>query len=64
MSAASTSAPASPGAVAVVGTGVGPVLAGAWFDLSGTYYPAFIAAIAVYMTAAVVIGVSREPRPG
>ncbi len=47
--------------IAVVGTGVGPVLAGAWFDLSGTYYPAFIAAIAVYMTAAVVIGISREP---
>ena len=50
--------------IAIVGTGVGPVLAGAWFDLSGTYYPAFIAAIAVYMAAALVIGVSRAPRPG
>ncbi len=48
--------------IAVVGTGIGPVLAGAWFDLTGTYYPAFIAAIAVYMTAAVIIGISRDPR--
>ena len=47
--------------IAVVGTGVGPVLAGAWFDFSGTYYPAFIAAIAVYMIAAVIIGLSRDP---
>ena len=50
--------------IAVVGTGVGPVLAGAWFDLSGDYNPAFIAAIAIYMTAAVIIGISREPRLG
>ena len=50
--------------IAIVGTGVGPVLAGAWFDLSGTYYPAFIAAIAIYMTAAAVIGASRDPKPG
>ena len=47
--------------IAVVGTGVGPVLAGAWFDLSGTYNPAFIAAIAVYMAAATVIVTSRPP---
>ena len=47
--------------IAVVGTGVGPVLAGAWFDFSGDYNPAFIAAIAVYMTAAVIIGTSRDP---
>ena len=49
--------------IAVVGTGVGPVLAGAWFDLSGSYTPAFIAAIAVYMTAATIIVTSRPPRP-
>ena len=49
--------------IAVVGTGVGPVLAGAWFDLSGSYIPAFIAAIAVYMTAATIIAMSRPPRP-
>ena len=49
--------------IAVVGTGVGPVLAGAWFDLSGSYTPAFIAAIAVYMTAAAIIATSRPPRP-
>ena len=47
--------------IAIVGTGVGPILAGAWFDLSGDYNPAFIATIAVYMTAAVVIGISRDP---
>ncbi len=50
--------------IAVVGTGVGPVLAGAWFDISGDYNPAFIAAIAVYMTAAVIIGISRNPLAG
>ena len=49
--------------IAVVGTGVGPVLAGAWFDLSGSYTPAFIAAIAVYMTAATIIVTSKPPRP-
>ena len=49
--------------IAVVGTGVGPVLAGAWFDLSGSYTPAFIAAIAVYMIAATIIVMSRPPRP-
>ena len=50
--------------IAVAGTGLGPVLAGAWFDLSGTYYLAFIAAIAVYVSAAVAIGVSRsKPNP-
>ena len=47
--------------IAVVGTGVGPVLAGAWFDFSGDYNPAFIAAIIVYMTAAVIIGISKDP---
>ena len=47
--------------IAVVGTGVGPLLAGAWFDLSGDYNPAFIAAIAIYMTAAAIIGISRDP---
>ena len=47
--------------IAVVGTGFGPVLAGAWFDLSGTYNPAFIAAIAVYMAAATIIVTSRPP---
>ena len=47
--------------ISVVGTGFGPVLAGAWFDLSGTYNPAFIAAIAVYMAAATIIVTSRPP---
>ena len=50
--------------IAVVGTGVGPVLAGAWFDFSGDYNPAFIAAIAVYMTAAAIIGISKDPLSG
>ena len=47
--------------IAVVGTGVGPVLAGAWFDFSGDYNPAFIAAIVVYMIAAATIGISKDP---
>ena len=48
--------------IAVAGTGLGPVLAGAWFDLSGAYYPAFIAAIAVYVSAAATVGASRSRR--
>ena len=47
--------------IAIVGTGIGPVLAGAWFDLSGDYNPAFIAAIAVYMAAAATIVISKDP---
>ena len=47
--------------IAIVGTGLGPVAAGWWFDLTGNYTPAFLAAISVYMAAAVVIGASREP---
>ena len=48
--------------IAVAGTGLGPVLAGAWFDLSGAYYPAFIAAIVVYISAAATVGASRSRR--
>ena len=48
--------------ISVAGTGLGPVLAGAWFDLSGAYYPAFIAAIAVYVSAAATVGASKSRR--
>ncbi len=47
--------------VSVVGTGVGPILLGAWFDLSGSYGLAFLAVIGAYMSGAALIGLSREP---
>ena len=42
-------------------TGVGPILVGLWFDLSGTYQPAFFTIIFAYLVGAALVGVSREP---
>ncbi len=47
--------------ISIIGTGVGPILMGAWFDLSGAYGAAFLAAIAAYTLGAAIIGASREP---
>ena len=47
--------------VSIVGTGIGPVLVGAWFDISGAYGAAFLAVIGAYIAGALVIGVSRAP---
>ena len=47
--------------ISIVGTGIGPILMGAWFDLSGAYGAAFLAAIAAYILGAGIIGASREP---
>ena len=47
--------------VSIVGTGIGPVLVGAWFDISGAYGAAFLAVIGAYIAGALVIGV-RERR--
>lgn len=48
--------------ITIVGTGFGPVLIGYWYDVSLTYQPAFLAIIGAYLTGALVIGASREPR--
>ena len=50
--------------ISIVGTGLGPILMGAWFDLSGAYGAAFLAAIAAYTLGAAIIGASREPARG
>ncbi len=48
--------------ITIMGPTVAPVLIGLWFDLTGTYQPAFWAIISLYMVGALVIWVSREPR--
>ena len=45
-----------------VGPIIGPVLVGVGYDLQGTYSAAFGAIIAVYLVAAVLVGISRAPR--
>ena len=47
--------------VSIIGTGVGPILMGAWRDAAGEYGAAFLAAICFYMAGAALIGMSREP---
>ena len=47
--------------VSIIGTGIGPMLMGAWRDAAGEYGAAFLAAIAAYMLGAAIIGASREP---
>ena len=47
--------------ISIVGTGIGPILMGAWRDAAGEYGAAFLAAICFYMAGAALIGMSREP---
>ena len=47
--------------ITVLGTAIGPVLIGLWFDISQTYQPAFLAIVGVYLTGALLVWVSREP---
>lgn len=46
----------------IAGPTFGPVLVGLWFDLAGTYGPAFVTIIGVYLTAALFIWMSRKPQ--
>jgi sugar phosphate permease len=48
--------------ITIVGSGVGPVLVGYWFDVSLTYHPAFLTIIGAYFIGAVLVSASREPR--
>ncbi len=48
--------------VAILFSGLGPILVGLWFDLSGVYQPAFFAIIASFFAGALLVGMSREPR--
>ena len=47
--------------ISIVGTGIGPILMGAWRDAAGEYGAAFLAAICFYMAGAALVGMSREP---
>ena len=48
--------------VAILFSGLGPILVGLWFDISGLYQPAFFAIIASFFIGAALVAVSREPR--
>ncbi|MEM7035303.1 MAG: MFS transporter [Chloroflexota bacterium] len=45
----------------IIGPMTGPILVGAWFDYTQTYQLAFLAIIGVYLTGALLIGLSRRP---
>ena len=47
--------------VAILFSGLGPILVGLWFDIAGTYQYAFFAIIASFFVGAVLVAVSREP---
>lgn len=48
----------------IAGPTFGPVLVGLWFDVAGTYGPAFMTIIGAYFMAALFIGLSRQPQKG
>ncbi|MEM7134869.1 MAG: MFS transporter [Chloroflexota bacterium] len=47
--------------ITIIGPTVVPVVVGLWFDMAGTYQPAFLMLIGLYLTGAIFVGVSREP---
>ena len=47
--------------VAILFSGLGPILVGLWFDLAGTYQYAFFAIIASFFVGAALVAASREP---
>ena len=47
--------------VAILFSGIGPILVGLWFDIVGAYQPAFFAIIASFFVGAALVAVSREP---
>ena len=47
--------------VAILFSGLGPILVGLWFDIVGGYQPAFFAIIASFFVGAALVAVSREP---
>lgn len=49
--------------VAILFSGLGPILVGLWFDIAGTYQYAFFAIIASFFVGAALVAVSREPGP-
>ncbi len=47
--------------VAILFSGIGPILVGLWFDIVGAYQLAFFAIIASFFVGAALVAVSREP---
>lgn len=47
--------------VAILFSGLGPILVGLWFDLAGTYQYAFFTIIASFFVGAALVAMSREP---
>ena len=47
--------------ITVLGPVLGPILVGLWYDATQSYQPAFGAIIGVYLTAILLIGLSRKP---
>lgn len=45
----------------ILGPTLGPVLVGVWYDVSGSYRPAFVAIIGVYLLGALLVWLSRPP---
>lgn len=48
--------------ISIVGPTFVPILVGLWFDVAGTYRPAFVMIIGLYLMAAVFVWLSRRPR--
>jgi cyanate permease len=47
--------------ISAVGSSIGPVLVGLWFDYSQSYTAAFVALCIAYACAALLVGLSRSP---
>ena len=47
--------------VAILFAGLGPILIGLWFDLAGSYQPAFYAIIASFFIGGALVALSRDP---
>ncbi len=47
--------------VAILFSGLGPILVGLWFDIAGSYQYAFYAIIAAFFVGAILVALSREP---
>ena len=47
--------------ISAVGSSIGPVLVGLWFDYSQSYTAAFVALCIAYTCAALLVGLSRSP---
>ena len=48
--------------ITTLGSAVGPLLIGYWYDMTNDYRPAFLAIIATFLAGAILISISREPR--